>query len=251
LIELKSENEIAIMRDAGRIVADTLCLLAESIKPGITTRALDGIAEHYIRSQKAVPSFKGYNGYPASICASINDQVVHGIPDDTELKPGDIISIDVGAEFHGYHGDAARTYGVDKISEQAQRLIDVAKESFFCGLEYANEAHRLQDISHAIQKHVEKNGFSVVRDLVGHGIGQELHEEPSVPNFGMPGRGTRLMSGMALAIEPMINGGHYAVKTLADGWTVVTKDGSLSAHYENTIIITADYPMVLTQGSAE
>jgi methionyl aminopeptidase len=246
LIEYKSKNEIAMMEEAGKIVAETHELLADAIEPGITTKELDTLAAKFIASKKAIPSFKGYGGFPAVICASINNQVVHGIPGPVELKDGDIISVDIGAQYKGYHGDAARTHAVGTISKQAQRLIDVAKESFFCGVEYAVEGNRLQDISHAVQQCVEENGFSVVRDLVGHGIGRELHEDPSVPNFGSPHRGVRLRAGMALAIEPMINVGQYHVKTLSDGWTVVTRDGSLSAHYENTIVITEDGPLILT-----
>lgn len=234
------------MAEAGKIVHEAHQLIADAIKPGVTTKELDTLAAKFITSNKAIPSFKGYGGYPATICASVNDQVVHGIPGTRELQDGDIVSIDIGAEYKGYHGDAARTHAVGTISQEAQRLIDVTKESFFCGIEYAVEGNRLQDISHAIQKFAEENGFSVVRDLVGHGIGRELHEDPSVPNFGLPHRGVRLHAGMALAIEPMINEGKYHVKTLKDGWTVVTRDGSLSAHYENTIVITKDQPVILT-----
>lgn len=246
MISIKSEREINSMITAGRIVAETLEKLKEVISPGITTKELDTIAEEYIRKCGAIPAFKGYNGFPASICASINDQVVHGIPDATVLNNGDIISVDVGAIYEGYNGDAARTFGVGTIREVAQKLIKVTEESFFKGIEYAVKGNRLSDISHAIQVHVENNGFSVVRDYVGHGIGSKMHEEPQIPNYGPPHKGPRLVKGMALAIEPMVNEGKYEVKTLKNGWTVVTIDGSLSAHYENTVLITDDKPQILT-----
>lgn len=246
MISIKSEREIELMRTAGKIVAETLEKLKEVISPGITTRELDIIAEEYIVKCGAVPSFKGYNGFPASICASINEQVVHGIPSAIVLKDGDIIGIDIGALYKGYNGDAARTFGVGAIKQVAQKLIDVTEASFFKGIEYAIKGNRLSDISHAIQAHVESNGFSVVRDYVGHGIGSKMHEEPQIPNYGPPHKGPRLVKGMALAIEPMVNEGKYGVKTLKDGWTVITVDGSLSSHYENTIIITDDKPEILT-----
>lgn len=246
MISIKSAKEIEIMRIAGRIVAETHEKLQEVIKPGITTKELDIIAEEYIRKSGALPTFKGYYGYPASICTSVNDQVVHGFPGPVVLKDGDIIGIDIGATYDGYVGDAARTHGVGTISSDAERLIKVTKESFFAGIEYAREGYRLSDISHAIQKHVESHGYSVVRDLVGHGVGREMHEDPQIPNYGLPGRGPRLQAGMCLAIEPMVNQGRYAVKTLKDGWTVVTVDGSLSAHYENTVVITKDAPELVT-----
>lgn len=246
MISIKSAKEIEIMRIAGRIVAETHEKLKEVIKPGITTKELDIIAEDYIRKSGALPTFKGYYGYPASICTSVNDQVVHGFPGPVVLKDGDIIGIDIGATYDGYVGDAARTHGVGTISSDAERLIKVTKESFFAGIEYAREGYRLSDISHAIQKHVESHGYSVVRDLVGHGVGRQMHEDPQIPNYGLPGRGPRLQAGMCLAIEPMVNQGKYAVKTLKDGWTVVTIDGSLSAHYENTVVITKDKPELLT-----
>lgn len=246
MISIKSAKEIEIMRAAGKIVAETHELLKEVIKPGITTKELDIIAEEYIRKCGAIPTFKGYYGYPASICASVNEQVVHGFPGPRVLKEGDIIGIDIGATYNGYVGDAARTHGVGTISSDAERLIRVTRESFFAGMEHASEGNRLSDISHAIQTYVESHGYSVVRDLVGHGIGRNMHEDPQVPNYGLPGKGPRLSAGMALAVEPMVNQGKYAVKTLSDGWTVVTVDGSLSAHYENTIIITKDAPELLT-----
>lgn len=246
MISIKSEKEIELMRVAGRIVAETHEKLKEVIKPGITTRELDIIAEEYIKKNGALPAFKGYYGFPASICTSINEQVVHGIPGPVVLKDGDIVGIDIGAIYEGYYGDAARTHGVGAISSDAQRLIKVTEESFFVGIEYAREGNRLSDISHAIQQYVESHGYSVVRDLVGHGIGRKMHEDPQVPNYGLAGRGPRLAAGMTIAVEPMVNQGKYAVKTLSDGWTVVTADGSLSAHYENTIVITKKAPELLT-----
>lgn len=246
MIIIKSKNEIDIMREAGKIVAGALEAIRKAIAPGITTAELDKIAEDYIRSKGAIPSFKGYQGFPASICASVNAQVIHGIPGPTVLKEGDIISIDIGAIYNGYHGDAARTYPVGAVSPNALKLIKVTEESFYKGLEFAREGYRLSDISHAIQTYVEGHGYSVVKAFVGHGIGQQMHEDPQVPNFGRPGRGPRLRAGMTLAIEPMVNEGTDEVVTLDDHWTVVTKDGSLSAHYENTIAITSDEPIILT-----
>lgn len=246
MISIKSAKEIEMMRIAGRIVAETHEKLKEVIKPGITTKELDVIAEEYIRSSGALPAFKGFHGFPASICASVNEQVVHGIPGSIILKDGDIVGIDIGAIYEGFYGDAARTHGIGTISSDAQRLIKVTQESFSAGIAHAREGNRLSDVSHAIQSYVESHGFSVVRDLVGHGIGRSMHEDPQIPNYGTAGRGPRLAAGMALAIEPMVNQGKYAVKTLNDGWTVVTADRSLSAHYENTIIITKDAPEVLT-----
>ena len=244
---IKSAEEIEIMRAAGKIVAETLEILKEVIRPGITTKELDEIAEGHIRKNKAIPAFKGYQGFPASICASVNEEVVHGIPSKRVLKDGDIISIDVGAFYGGYCGDAARTFEVGEISEDAKKLIKVTRESFFEGIAKAREGYRLFDISHAIQTHIESNGYSVVRALVGHGIGKEMHEDPQVPNYGTPGRGPRLVKGITLAIEPMVNIGKYHVKTLTDGWTVVTSDSSLSAHYENTIFISDGEPEILTR----
>lgn len=253
MITLKSQHEIMLMRQAGRLVAQTLQLLQEAIKPGVTTAELDRLAEEFIISHNAIPSFKGYMGhpggvpFPGSICASVNDVVVHGIPDNTVLEDGDIISIDIGVLLNGYHGDAARTYPVGNVSAQAQRLIEVTERSFFEGLKFAKEGYRLTDISHAIQQYVESHGYSVVREYVGHGIGREMHEDPPVPNFGRPGRGPRLESGMTLAIEPMVNAGTYKVKIMPNMWTVKTQDGGLSAHYENTIAITEEGPIILTE----
>ncbi|SDL18579.1 type I methionyl aminopeptidase [Natronincola ferrireducens] len=246
MIYIKSRQEIEIMHRAGKIVAETHELLKEAIKPGVTTRELDEMAEAYIKKSGAIPAFKGYGGFPASICTSINHEVVHGIPGLKHLEDGDIISIDIGALYDGYYGDAAKTHGVGKISEKAQKLIDVTKQSFYEGIKYASEGNRLSDISHAIQTYVEEKGFSVVRNYVGHGIGTKMHEEPQVPNYGPPGKGPRLKAGMVLAIEPMINAGTYEVKVLTDGWTVVTLDGKYSAHYEHTVAITQGEPEILT-----
>jgi len=246
MISIKSPREIELMRIAGRIVAETLELMKESIRPGITTLELDTIAEAHIRKSGGIPAFKGYNGFPASICSSVNEQVVHGIPGSTVLNEGDIIGIDIGAVYEGYYGDAARSFGIGHISEELEKLLKVTEESFFEGIEYALEGNRLSDISNRIQKHVETNGFSIVRDFVGHGIGTSMHEEPQIPNYGPPNKGPRLVAGMALAIEPMVNLGRYPVKVLKDGWTVVTADGKPSAHYENTIVITKGKPEILT-----
>lgn len=246
MIYLKSNIEIDIMRKAGQIVAEALLKIEEAIRPGITTKELDKIAEEYIISCGARPSFKGYHGFPATICSSVNEEVVHGIPGERVLKEGDIISVDCGAFFQGFHGDAARTFPVGKVTPEAQRLIDVTRDSFFEGIKYAKVGNRLGDISSAIQEYVEKNNFSVVRDYVGHGIGRDMHEEPAVPNYGKKGRGMRLSKGLVLAIEPMVNMGTFAVKELNDGWTVVTYDGMLSAHYENTVAILENGPEILT-----
>lgn len=246
MIILKNPKEVELMRVAGRIVGETLLLIEEKVRPGITTAELDRIAEEFITKHGAKPSFKGLYGFPATLCISVNDQVVHGIPGDYKLKDGDIISVDCGANINGYHGDAARTFAVGNVSDEAKRLIEVTKQSFFEGIKFAKEGNSLTDISHNIQSYVEQEGFSVVRDFVGHGIGRDVHEDPEVPNFGKPGRGPKLRAGMALAIEPMVNQGKARVKVLGDDWTVVTSDGSLSAHYENTIVILPDGPEILT-----
>ena len=246
MIIIKNNKEIALMREAGKLVGETLLLIEEKVRPGITTAELDRIAEEFITKHGAKPSFKGLYGFPASLCISVNEQVVHGIPGGYVLKDGDIISVDCGVQAKGFHGDAARTFAVGNISEEAKKLIDVTEKSFFKGIEYAKVGNRLTDISHGIQSYVEANGFSVVRDFVGHGIGRVVHEDPDIPNFGKPGRGPKLAVGIALAIEPMVNIGNYKVKTLKDNWTVVTSDGSLSAHYENTIVILPDGPEILT-----
>ncbi|KXZ39003.1 methionyl aminopeptidase [Alkalithermobacter thermoalcaliphilus JW-YL-7 = DSM 7308] len=246
MIIIKSSSEIQLMREAGQIVAKTHEALKKFIRPGITTKELDEIAEETIRKLNAIPSFKGYSGYPASICASVNEEVVHGIPGNRVLKEGDIISIDVGAFYKGYHGDAAKTYPVGQISDEDKKLIEVTRSSFYEGIKFAKVGYRLSDISYAIQSYVEANGFSVVRDFVGHGIGSDLHEDPQIPNYGPQGKGVRLQEGMVLAIEPMVNAGSYHVKILKDGWTSVTVDGKKSAHYEHTIAITGDEPLILT-----
>jgi len=247
MIHSKSDTQLDLMREAGRIVALTHKELQKAIRPGVTTKELDQIAEDFIRKQGALPSFKGYHGYPASICASVNEVIVHGIPGDLALKEGDIISIDIGANIHGYHGDSAWTYGVGQISETAQKLLDVTEASLFKGLEQARTGNRLSDIGHAVQTYVESHGFSVVREYAGHGIGQRMHEDPSIPNYGPPGRGPVLKTGMTLAIEPMVNVGGHKTRTLQDRWTVVTADGSLAAHFEHTVAVTENGPDILTK----
>ncbi len=246
MIILKSHREIKLMAKAGAIVAKALEEVEKNIRPGITTAELDKIAEDFILSQGAFPTFKGYQGYPAAICTSVNEEVVHGIPGLKTLKDGDIISVDIGAFIDGYNGDAARTFPVGKVSEEALDLIETTRQSFFKGIEFAKPGFRLSDISHAIQTYVEDRNYSVVKDYVGHGIGQKMHEDPQIPNFGPPNKGPRLKVGMTLAIEPMVNMGTDQVYTLGNNWTVVTKDKSLSAHYENTIAITEKGPEILT-----
>lgn len=247
MIELKNATQLEHMRKAGKITWETLELMRESVRPGITTQELDQIAEGYIRKCGAVPTFKGYGDFPASICASVNEQVVHGIPGLRVLQSGDIISIDCGATYEGYVGDAAITLAVGEISDELQKLLRVTEESLMLGIQQAVKGNRLYDISHAIQTHVEAHGFSVVRDYVGHGIGRAMHEEPQIPNYGKPGRGPRLDIGMCLAIEPMVNLGTYEVKSLRDHWTVVTKDGKASAHFEHTVAITENGPEIMTR----
>ena len=235
------------MREAGRLVGEVLKELAARVAPGVTTADLDELAEKRIRKAGAIPAFKGYHGYPATICASVNDEVIHGIPSGRRLlNEGDVISIDVGASLDGYFGDSAITLAVGQVSEAAATLLRVTDESLYKAIEAVKPGGRISDIGHAVQKHVEAYGFSVVREFVGHGIGQKMHEEPQVPNYGEPGRGPRLTEGMVLAIEPMVNAGKPAVKVLADGWTAVTRDGSLSAHFEHTVAVTADGPWILT-----
>lgn len=247
MISIKSKREIELMREAGRIVALAHQEVQKHIKAGVSTYELDQIVEHVITSHGATPSFKGYGGFPASACTSINEQVVHGIPSETvTLKDGDIISIDIGANYKGYHGDSAWTYAVGEISKDVQKLMDVTKESLFKGLEQATAGNRLSDISHAIQVHAEKHGFSVVREFVGHGVGKQLHEDPQIPNFGLPGKGNKLKAGMTFAIEPMINMGRKEVTVLKDNWTAVTIDKLPSAHYEHSILITDGAPIILT-----
>ena len=246
MITIKNERELESMRQACRITARARALAGEMVKPGVSTKEIDQAVHDYIVSQGAKPSFLNYNGFPASACISVNSTVIHGIPGGYTLKEGDIVSIDVGAYYKGFHGDCAATFACGAISAEAQRLIDVTKQSFFEGIRFARKGNRVQDISRAVQAHVESNGFSVVRDFVGHGIGRQLHEEPEVPNFESSRRGPRLIPGMTIAVEPMVNAGTYDVHVLKDGWTTVTSDCKLSAHYENTVLITDGEPEILT-----
>ena len=246
MIAIKNERELALMRQACKITAAARALAGEMVRPGVTTKQIDKAVHDFIVSQGARPSFLHYHGYPASACISVNETVIHGIPGNYVLRDGDIVSIDVGALYKGFHGDCAATFACGTISDQAQKLIDVTKQSFFEGIRFAKRGHRVSDISHAIQTYVESNGFSVVRSFVGHGVGAQLHEEPEVPNYGAPGRGPRMLPGMTLAIEPMVNVGTHEVRILRDEWTVVTTDGKLSAHYENTVLITDGEPEILT-----
>ncbi len=248
MIIRKSKREIDIMLKANTIVAETHEFLSEKINPGISTYDLDKMVEEFIENKGGKPSFKGYRGYPASVCLSINDEVVHGIPSKSRiLEEGMILSVDIGVYYKGFHGDAARTFAVGNISQKAKDLIDVTRQSLDMGIENAIVGNRLTDISNAVQTHVESFGYSVVRDYVGHGIGRDMHEDPQIPNFGPAGRGPRLKEGMTLAIEPMVNIGHFDVKTKDDGWTVVTEDGSLSAHWEDSIAITKEGPKILSR----
>ena len=246
MIAIKNERELGIMRQACKITAAARALAGEMVRPGVSTKEIDKAVHDFIVSQGAKPSFLHYHGYPASACISVNSTVIHGIPGGYVLKEGDIVSIDVGAYYQGFHGDCAATFPCGAVSATAQRLMDVTKQSFFEGIRFATKGHRVSDISHAVQAYVESNGFSVVRSFVGHGVGAQLHEEPEVPNYGPAGRGPRLVPGMTLAIEPMVNEGVYDVKVLKDGWTTVTADGKLSAHYENTVLITDGEPEILT-----
>ena len=246
MIQIKSQREIELMRCAGRIAANALAAAGRAVAPGITTGELNDLIMQSIEKDGAYPSFLGYAGFPGAACISINDEVIHGIPGARKLCEGDLVKIDVGATYRGYIGDCANTFAVGKISDEAQRLIDVTRQSFYEGIKYALTGNRISDISHAIQTYVEDNGFSVVRKYIGHGVGAKLHEEPEVPNFGKPGCGARIVSGMTIAIEPMVNQGVYTVKEMSDGWTVKTRDGKLSAHYENSVLITEDGPEILT-----
>lgn len=241
MVTVKTAQEIELMRKANQIVRDTLLLIEEKIKPGMTTKDLDKLAHDFIKKCNAVPSFLGYSGYPASICVSIDEEVVHGIPSPKRyIEEGQIVSVDIGSIYKGYNGDAARTFAIGKIDSEKQKLIDVTKQSFFEGVKILKEGVRLGDLGHAIQSYAESNGFSVVRALVGHGIGRDMHEDPEVPNYGRQGHGLRLKSNMTIAIEPMLNAGTFDVVMLDDGWTVVTADGKPSAHYENTVAITPE-----------
>lgn len=247
MIILKSDRELDYMRDAGKIVAETLQEVKKAAKPDVTTLELDQIAEEYIKHRGAIPTFKGYHGYPGNICVSVNEEVVHGIPGLRKLKTGDNVSIDIGALINGYNGDAAITIGVGELDADVQQLLDVTEASLYKGIEKAIEGNRLYDISHAVQSHAEKYGYGVVRDYVGHGIGRNMHEDPQIPNYGTPGHGPRLKSGMTLAIEPMINLGTHEVETLENDWTVVTCDGKRSAHFEHTVAVTEGKPEILTK----
>lgn len=246
MIILKTKREIEVMRKAGRLVAQSHELVRKYIKPGVTTKELDQLVEEFLRSQNAIPTFKGYGGFPFSICASVNEEVVHGFPSDRKLAEGDIVSIDIGATFEGYVGDSAKTFYVGEVEDEKRRLVEATRQSFYEGIKFAKTSYRLSDISHAIQAYAESQGFSVVRDFVGHGVGKNMHESPQIPNFGKPGKGPRLQEGMVLAIEPMINAGAYHVKVLDNDWTVVTVDGRPSAHYEHTVAITDGEPELLT-----
>lgn len=246
MISLKSPREIEAMRRAGRITAQARALAGSMVAPGVTTLEIDKAVRRFIESQGAKPSFLGYSGFPGSACISVNEEVIHGIPGPRVLKEGDIVSIDVGALIGGFHGDCAATYACGQISDEAKKLIEVTQQSFWEGIKFARPGQRVSDISHAVQQYVESHGCSVVRDFIGHGVGAKLHEAPEVPNFGPAGRGPRLLPGMTIAVEPMVNAGDWRVKVLKDGWTTVSLDGSLTAHYENTILITEDGPEVLT-----
>ncbi len=246
MISIKTQRELEVMRKACKITAAARALAGKMVRPGVTTGQIDKAVHDFIVSQGAKPSFLHYQGYPASACISVNEVIIHGIPGNRELKEGDIVSVDVGANYKGFHGDCAATFACGRISDEAQRLIDVTKQSFFEGIKFARQGNRVSDISHAVQTYVEANGFSVVRAFVGHGVGEHLHEEPSVPNYGAPGKGPRLVRNMTIAVEPMVNMGTYDVRVLKDGWTTVTADGKLAAHYENSILITDGEPEILT-----
>lgn len=247
MIIVKNSEQLKLMKDAGRITGEALLVAESSIREGMSTKELDKIIRAYIEKCGAKPSFLGYGGFPGSACISINEQVIHGIPSDKIIiKDGDIVKVDVGACYRGYNGDAARTFAVGRISDEAQKLIDVTRESFYRGVKFASAGNRVGDIGNAVQSYVEENGFSVVRSYVGHGVGADLHEEPDVPNYGTKGRGPRLYAGMTIAIEPMVNVGVEKVNVLGNGWTVVTADGKLSAHYENSVAVTEGEPILLT-----
>ncbi len=246
MITLKSPHEIELMRRAGKITAAARALARDMVKPGVTTAQIDKAVFQFIKEQGARPSFLHYNGYPASVCVSVNDEIIHGIPGKRVLQEGDIVSVDVGAFIGGFHGDCAGTYPCGQVSDEALRLIRVTQQSFFEGIKYAREGYRLSDISAAVQAYVEANGFSVVREYVGHGIGHQMHEAPEVPNYGKPGHGPRLLRGMTIAVEPMVNAGTAAIRQMPDGWTVRTADGKNAAHYENTVLITDGEPELLT-----
>lgn len=246
MIPVKNERELEVMRRACKITAAARALAGEMVRPGVTTRQIDQAVQEYIESQGAKPTFLGYGGFPASVCISVNDVVIHGIPGSRVLKEGDIVSVDVGASWGGFTGDCAATFACGSISAEAQKLITVTEQSFYEGIRYARQGYRISDIGHAVQAYVEANGFGVVRAFVGHGVGRSLHEEPEVPNYGSPGRGPRMVKGMTLAVEPMVTEGTWEVRVLKDRWTTVTADGKLAAHYENTVLITDGEPEILT-----
>ena len=246
MIIVKSEREIELMRRAGKITAAARAVARDMVKPGVTTQQIDKAVHRFITEQGAIPSFLHYNGYPASVCVSVNDEIIHGIPGKRVLKEGDIVSVDVGATWGGFTGDCAATFACGAISPTAQKLITVTEQSFYEGIKFARQGNRISDIGHAVQTYVESHGFGVVRAFVGHGVGEKMHEEPEVPNFGSPGRGPRMVKGMTLAVEPMVTQGTYDVRVLKDGWTTVTADGKLAAHYENSILITDGEPEILT-----
>lgn len=248
MIIVKNSEQLTLMKRAGRITAEALMVARDNIRPGMSTKELDTKIRHYIEKCGATPSFLGYNGFPGSACISINDQVIHGIPSSKVIiSEGDIVKVDVGARFRGYNGDSARTFAVGKVSDEALRLISVTEQSFYEAMKVAKAGNRVGDIGHAVESFVISNGFSIVREYTGHGVGADIHEDPSIPNYGRAGRGARLYPGMTLAIEPMVNVGTENVKVLRDGWTVVTADGKLSAHYENSIAITESDPIILTE----
>ncbi|MBQ6249074.1 MAG: type I methionyl aminopeptidase [Oscillospiraceae bacterium] len=246
MITLKSAHEIELMRRAGEITAAARAVARDMVKPGVTTAQIDKAVYEFIRSQGATPSFLHYNGYPASVCVSVNDEIIHGIPGKRVLQEGDVVSVDVGAYIGGVHGDCAGTYPCGKVSDEAMDLIRVTQQSFFEGLKFAREGYRISDIGHAVQEYVERHGYSIVREYVGHGIGHNMHESPEIPNYGKPGHGPRLLRGMTIAVEPMVNAGSAAIINMSDGWTVKTADGKNAAHYENTILITDGEPQILT-----
>ncbi|MCX5753414.1 MAG: type I methionyl aminopeptidase [Candidatus Krumholzibacteria bacterium] len=247
MIAIRNQPELDLIRRSGEILVECFAKLEETLGPGVETRELDRIAEEFIRARGATPAFKGYQGFPASICTSVNEQVVHGIPGERKLAEGDIVGIDVGVVRNGYYSDAARTYPIGEVSEKARRLMRITKEALDLGIDAARDGKHLSDVSHAIQKHAESNGFSIVRTLVGHGIGRQMHEDPQIPNFGLPGRGPVLVRGMVLAIEPMVNEGKADVLTLKDNWTFVTVDRKLSAHFEDTVAVTIEGPVIMTR----
>ena len=252
MIIVKNSEQLSLMKKAGRITAEALLVARDAIRPGATTKEIDGLIRRFIEKCGATPSFLGYGGFPGSACISINDEVIHGIPSDKVIiREGDIVKVDVGARFRGYNGDSARTFAVGKVSDEALRLISVTEKSFYEAMKYARAGYRVGDIGFAVENFVISNGFTVVRDFVGHGVGANLHEEPEIPNFGRAGRGTRLYPGMTLAIEPMVNAGVHEVRVLKDGWTVKTADGKLSAHYENSIAVTEGEPIILTDPEIE